>query len=189
MQCCQLHVVAVAAGGYRLHTANQAWSSSDWLTKLRPWNLILFEKLPVAQLPKGFPNISLPFFCTDPDQPTLHSLWSILMLSSHLCLNLRSGLLTSGFPTKTMFTLLCHACYIPCACRVWLDHSNSTRRGVMKLLVMHSSPRFYYFVLRKCKYSPQHRVLRHLRSMFVAHHERPSLVRKIAVFIFKSLRL
>lgn len=68
------------------------------------------------------------------------------MLSSHLCLDLRSGLLTSAY-----------ACYMFYPCRgLWLDHSNSIRRGVVKLLVMQSSPRFCCFVLRKCRRSPQH---------------------------------
>ena len=40
---------------------------------------------------------------------------SILILSTHLCLGLQSGLFPSGFPTKTLYTppLLTHTCHMP----------------------------------------------------------------------------
>jgi hypothetical protein len=38
----------------------------------------------------------------------------VLILSSHLCLGLLSGLFPSGFPTKTLITsTLPHRCYMP----------------------------------------------------------------------------
>ena len=88
---------------------------------LTSWCRVLLEKLPGLQLVKKFPafhgtrrfitaitsvrHLSLswasPIQSTYP-HPT--SWRSILILSSHLRLGLPSGLLPSGFPTKTLYT-------------------------------------------------------------------------------------
>jgi hypothetical protein len=47
-----------------------------------------------------------------PHQPI--SWKSILIPSSNLCLGLPSRLFPLGFLTKTLYTVLSHACYIPC---------------------------------------------------------------------------
>ena len=88
---------------------------------LTPWGRVLLEKLTGLQLVKKFPAIhrtrrfitaltsvrqlSLPW--ASPIQsiyPHPTSWRSILILSTHLCLGLPSGVFPSGFPTKTLYT-------------------------------------------------------------------------------------
>ena len=90
---------------------------------LTPWCRVLLEKLTGLQLVKKFPvfhgtqrfitaltsvrHLSLSW--ASPIQstyPHLTSWRSILILSTHLRLGLPSGLFTSGFPTKTLYTPL-----------------------------------------------------------------------------------
>ena len=90
---------------------------------LAPWCRVLLEKLTGLQLVKKFPafhgtrrfitaltsvrHLSLPW--VSPIQsiyPHPTSWRSILILSTHLRLGLPSGLLHSGFPTKTLYTSL-----------------------------------------------------------------------------------
>ena len=90
---------------------------------LTPWCRILFEKLTGLQLVKKFPvfhgtrrfitaltNVrQLSVSWASPIQsiyPHPTSWRSILILSTHLCLDLPSGLVPSGFPTKTLYTPL-----------------------------------------------------------------------------------
>ena len=91
---------------------------------LTPWSRVLLEKLTGLQLVKKFPvfygtwrfitaltsahHLSLSWASSiqsAPPHPT--SRRSILILSSHLRLGLSSGLLPSGFPTKTLYTPPC----------------------------------------------------------------------------------
>ena len=96
---------------------------------LTPWCRVLLEKLTGLQLVKKFPpfhgtrmfiialtsvrHLSLswarPIQSIHP-HPT--SWRSILILSTHLCLGLPSGLFPSGFPTKTLYTPSPHP-YVP----------------------------------------------------------------------------
>jgi hypothetical protein len=80
------------------------------------------------------------------------SLRSILISSSHLCLGLPSGLLPSGFPTKTLYTFLSsHACHMSRPPHSpWLDLPNDIWGWVqiMKPLTVHLPPFSCYIILR-----------------------------------------
>ena len=90
---------------------------------LTPWCRVLLEKLTGLQLVKKFPTFHgtqrfitaltsvrhLSLSMASPIQfiyPHTTSWRSILILSTHLCLGLPSGLLPSGFPSKTLYTPL-----------------------------------------------------------------------------------
>ena len=90
---------------------------------LTPWSRVLLEKLTGLQLVKKFPTFHgtrrfitaltsvrhLSLSWASPIQsiyPHPTSWRSILILSTHLCLGLPSGLLPSGFPSKTLHTPL-----------------------------------------------------------------------------------
>ena len=90
---------------------------------LTPWCRVLLEKLTGLQLVKKFPAFHgtrrfvtaltsvhhLYLSWASPIQsiyPHPTSWRSILILATHLCLGLPSGLLPSGFPTKTLYTTL-----------------------------------------------------------------------------------
>ena len=90
---------------------------------LTPWCRVLLEKLIGLQLVKKFPAIHgtrrfitaltnvrhLSLFWASPIQsiyPHPTSWRPVLILSNNLCLGLPSGLLPSGFPTKTLYAPL-----------------------------------------------------------------------------------
>ena len=98
---------------------------------LTPWCRVLLEKLTGLQLVKKFPAFHgtrrfitaltsvrhLSLSRANPIQsihPHPTSCRSILILSTHLCLGLPSGIFPSGFPTKTLYTpLLTHTRHMP----------------------------------------------------------------------------
>ena len=87
---------------------------------LIPWCRVLLEKLTGCQLVKKFPKFVEPKYSLQhsqmsatcpspvPDQCSLHfhtTAWiSFLILSSHICLGLPSGLLPSGFSITILYT-------------------------------------------------------------------------------------
>ena len=147
---------------------------------LTPWCRVLLEKLTGLQLVKKFPafhgtwrfitaltsvrHLSLSW--ASPIQsiyPHSTSWRSILILSTHLRLGFPTGLLPSGFLTKTLYTPSPHP-YAPHAqpisffsilspAQYWVRSTNH----LPPRYAVSSIPR--YLVLPRSKYSPQHRVL------------------------------
>jgi hypothetical protein len=109
--------------------------------------------LPCSQDPSTGPH-------PEPDRPSpyhpiLSYLRSILILTTHLCLGLPSGLFSSAFPTNILYSFRFSQI---CATRPahLIVHSNYVWRGVqvMKLLIMQFSPIPRHFISLRTKYSP-----------------------------------
>jgi len=121
---------------------NDSDSDTDDTYLLTPWCRVLLEKLTGFQLVKKFPafhgtrrfitaltsvrHLSLSW--VSPIQsiyPHPTSWGSILLLSTHLRLGLPSGLLPSGFPTKTLYTPLSLAIRATCPAHLrYIDTDN-----------------------------------------------------------------
>ena len=165
------------------------WKSHVSTHLLTPWCRVLLEKLTGLQLVKKFPafhgtwrfitaltsvrHLSLSW--ASPIQSIyLHpTSWRfVLILSTHLRLGLPSGVLTSGFPTKTLYTPLSSPIRATCQAHlILLDFITRTILGEeyksfsSSLCNLLHSP--HYFVLPRSKYSPQHHVLKHSQLPFL----------------------
>ena len=168
----------------------------DLTILLTPWYRVLLEKLTGLQLVKKFPafygtprlitaltsvrHLSLSW--ASPIQsiyPHPTSWRSVLILFTHLCLGLPSGLLPSGFPTKTLYTPSPHP-YAPhvqhisffsilSPAQYWVRSTNhlASRYAISSIPPL---PR------PRSKYSTQHHVLKHLQLPFLPQCQRPSFI-------------
>ena len=139
-----------------------------------PWCRVLLEKLTGLQLVKKFPAFHGPRkFITaltsvrhlslswaSPIQsiyPHPTSCRSILILSTHLRLGFPSGLLPSGFTSKTLYTpLLTHTRHMPSpshSSRFYHPYNIGSGVQIIQLLVMQSPPFPRYLVTPRSKYS------------------------------------
>ena len=119
----------------------------DTYTLFTPWSRVLLEQLFNFQLVKQFPtfygtqrfittftsarHLSLSWASSIQSLPLHSTSWRlILMLSSHLCLGLPSGLVPSGCPTKTLYMpLLSPICATCPAHPILLDYITQTVLG------------------------------------------------------------
>jgi len=125
--------------------------------------------------------LHLSLSCTRPIQsmyPHSTSWRSILILSTHLCLGLASGLLPSGFPTKSLHTPL--SSHIRATCPAQLILLDFITRTILGEEYITFSPRYVFSSIPRylapliSKYSPQHHVVKHPQLPFLPQCQRPS---------------
>jgi hypothetical protein len=140
-----------------------------------PWSRAQLERPPIVQPAKKFPAFydnrrfitaftrALHLSYPDPDhcsqcQPQIISPRAILILSTHLRLDLPSGPFPSSFSTNNLYAFLFSRIRSTCLTQlIFFEHSNYTCRRVQitKLLVMQFSASSRYFIPLRSKYPPQ----------------------------------
>ena len=162
---------------------------------LTPWCRVLLEKLTGLKLVKKFPAFHgtrrfitaltsvrhLSLFWASPIQ-SIHqhpTSWRfVLILSTHLHLDLPSGLFPSCFPSKTLYTSSPHP-YAPHAQPISFFSILSPAQ-YWERSTNHLAPRYAissiprYLVPPRSKYSPQHHVLKHPQLPSLPQCQRPS---------------
>ena len=141
----EIYLLACCADSKKEIKGLRVWAFNTYL--LTPWCRVLLEKLTGLQLVKKFPafhgtrrcitaltsirHLSLSW--ASPIQsiyPHPTSWRSIVILSTHLRLDLPSGLLPSGFPTKTLYTPLSSPIRATCTTHlILLDFVTRTTLG------------------------------------------------------------
>jgi len=111
--------------------------------------------------------------------PKSHFLKIHLILSSHLCLGLPSGLFPSGFPIKTLYTPLFSPIRATCSAHpILLDFITRKILGEENRSLSSSLRSFSlltcYLVPLRPKYSPQRSIFIHPQPTFLSQCERPS---------------
>ena len=161
---------------------------------LTPRSRVLLEKLTSFQLVKEFlafhgtrrfitavtsvRHLSLSWASWIQSMPLHRTSWkSIWILNSHLRLGLLSGLLPSGFPTKTLYKPVPspHTRYMPRPSHSRFYHPNNIGWGVqiVKLIIQFFSTPCHLVPLMR-KYSPQPPILKYPQPTFAPQCDRPS---------------
>jgi hypothetical protein len=166
-----------------------------WLT---PWSRVRPDKQTKSQLAKNFFAFygtrlfiaaftraihlslssarSIQFMLPPSPPPNSTYRRSSLILSSHLHLGVPSGLLPSGFATKTLYALLLTPCVLQS--QPILFFLTWSPEWCLMRSTDNKAPRYVVFStpssLLRPKYPPQHPFLENAQPTFLPQHERPS---------------
>jgi hypothetical protein len=148
------------------------WYHLEYITKLTSWSWALLENPPIVQLLKNFPAFYETRWFITVFTRALHwslswarsiqsipshpfSLRSILILCTHLRLNLPSGLFPSGFLTKILYSFLFSTIRVTCPSHPpWLDHSNYIWRRVQLMTSSLCNFLAFFFKISPVSYWP-----------------------------------
>jgi hypothetical protein len=147
-----------------------------------PWNWVLLEKPTVAQPLQKFPtSYGTQRFTTvftgprhrshaEPDESSPYPdpifIIFILILSSYLRLGHLGGLFASGFPTKTLYSLVSHAYMLSPSHPPWTDqYIGEKYNSWSSSLCSFFEPPTIPF---RSKYSPQHILLKYIQRVLLS---------------------